>query len=668
MNTADTKRRIQQLAVEVNRHRTLYHTHDAPEISDAAYDELLRELTDLETRFPELADPNSPTRMVGGLVLEKFEKVQHEIPQWSFDNVFDYDGLVAWQNKIQRMLDGAQLGDFVLEEKIDGLKIILTYRGGQMTHAATRGDGQVGENITAAIKTLSNIPQKISLQDDLIVVGEAWISYTDFEKINTAQLARDEKTYANPRNLAAGTLRQLDTSVAALRNIQTFFYDVQLIGSQTHKTFPTQISKLSFLEKEKFGVNPRHFVVRITDEIQKVYDQLVRESETLQYAVDGLVIKLNDQNLSERLGYTSKAPRFAVAYKFPATQKTTKLLDITVQIGRTGALTPVAILDPILIDGSVVSRATLHNADEIARLDLHLGDTVVVEKSGDVIPKIVQSLPKLRPRGATPFNFLNKLAELGLVAQQDKTASGGDGTIWYLLDNNHDEIRIQKLIHFVSRNAMNIVGAGEQIVRLLFSQGLIKQPSDLFQLRREDLIGLEGFQEKSAENLIMAIEKSRDVELENFLFALGIRHLGEDSAHRIVANFGTLPKIREADREELSEVDGIGPRIAASLVQYFQDADEAAELDRLLGFIRFVKATPAPPTRQYLVGKNFVITGSFAEYSRHKLVEIIRARGGKVVSSISSKTDFLLAGENPGSKLARAKELGVQVISLDELL
>lgn len=653
----DARIRMQKLQESIERHARLYHEQDAPEISDEAYDTLLRELSMLEAQYPEHRDANSPTQRVGGAPLEKFTKVEHRRRQWSFDNVFDDDEFRAWDERIRRYLHTDVGVTYVAELKIDGLKVVLTYVDGALKQAATRGDGRIGEDITNNVRTIRSVPLKLTEPKSMTVVGEAWLPASELARINRERGAQNEPLFANTRNAAAGTLRQLDPKVAAARRLEFFAYDIDDGGALP----ATQSEELHLLEALGFTVEPN---AQCCDDVESVlaYHHTWKEKGRQQpYGVDGVVVKVNERDLQERLGYTAKAPRFGVAFKFPAEQVTTVVEDIVLQVGRTGVLTPVAHLRPVLVAGSVVSRATLHNEDEINRLDVRIGDTVIIQKAGDVIPDIVQVLTELRTGAEKRYVWPKRVA-----------ACGGDGSIervpgqaaWRCVVRGSLEQQKRVWAHFVSRKTFDVDGVGEKVVAQLLEQGLVSTFDDLFTLTVGDFLTLDGFAEKSAQQAVAAIARARKVTLPRLLFALSIDLVGEEVARLIAEHFKTIARVRAASAEKIEEIDGIGPKVAAAVYTWFADPMHAAMLDRLLKHTRIAKMEER--VSHVLSGKTFVITGSLQGMSRDEAKVRIRACGGKVVDSVSKHTDYLVAGEKPGSKLQKAHELKVQVLNEKE--
>lgn len=661
MIKGEAKKRIEELRAILEKHRVLYHVHDKPVISDEVYDSLMKELGTLEAQFPEFDSSVSPTHRVGGDPLSKFVKVTHAIKQWSFDNVFSFEELAAWEERNISILKKEGITKkptYVAEMKIDGLKVILTYKDGQLIQAATRGNGEVGEDITENMKTVRSIPLTLSDKVSFTVIGEAWIKKKDLEHINKDREKEGLALYANTRNLAAGTLRQLDPKIVAKRNIQLYAYDIE--GGN----YKTQEDELKALFSFGFLVNKDHKICRNLIEVQKFYD-LWKEKRSLQdYGIDGLVVKINERDLWDELGYTAKSPRGGIAYKFPAEEAATKLLAIHCQVGRTGAVTPVALLEPVLIAGSMVARATLHNEEEINRLDVRVGDTVSLRKAGDVIPEIFDVHTELRPKNAKKFVMPTHCPECGSKLVRE-TVGKSISAAWYCKNPDCPAKHLEGLIHFVSKKGMNIEGLGERIVEEFREIGLITNEVSIFRLRKEDIVGLEGFGEKSAENIISSIDTSRKPPLGKFLYALGIRHVGETTAKDIAKHFGTLANLRQATYDELISVEGIGEVVARSVEDYFKNPANQKLLDELLKEIQVEEEKKRAGSR--LKGLTFVITGSLPTLSREEAKELIEENGGKVTGSISKSTSYLLAGEGGGGKRDGAAKFKVKIISEETL-
>ncbi len=716
MNKQEAKNRIAKLSAEINKLRYEYHVLDKPDVTDVVYDSLTTELRELEEQFPDLRAVDSPTQKIGGKPLDKFQKVQHAVRQWSFDDVFSLKELVAWEEKVLRMvekLEGGQSGkgglgnvEYVAEIKIDGLKIILTYDRGIFVRGATRGDGVIGEDVTENLKTIYSLPLKLNQPVSGVFVGECFLSKSELARINREREKRGEALFANSRNAAAGSIRQLDPKIAASRKLDCFIYDIDLLEG---KYFPeTQTEELKLLKDLGFNVNKEARLCKSVAEIEEFYQDWIYKKDNQNYGIDGVVLKINSRKLQEALGYTGKSPRWGVAYKFPAEKVTTVVEDITVQVGRTGALTPLAHLRPVLVAGSTVSRATLHNEDEIKRLDIKIGDTVVIHKAGDVIPEIVEVLTGLRTGSEKKFH-MPKICPIcgGKVAREvlvedgprprgrgpSSDESGGPtlSAATYCLNKNCFAVEMEKLIHFVSKKGFNIDGMGDRIVEHLLSENLISDAAEIFELEKGDLEPLERFAEKSAQNLIEAIEASKKIAVEKFIFALGIRHVGEETAVLIARAINTeitnskiqTPnyKIQNLDDiikyfpgitvEDWTSIKGIGEKSAESLMVWFGDKNnlkvlekmEQAGVEVLMGE-KGVKGSKEGKAK--LLDKTIVLTGELESFTRDEAKDIIRREGGSVSSSVSKNTSFVLAGENPGSKHQKALQLGVKIINEKE--
>ena len=672
MNHCDPKKRIQELTQAIAHHAQMYHTHDTPEISDEAYDALVRELAELESAHPELKQQKTPTEQVGGKILEGFEKTTHLVPQWSYDNVFGFDELVRWDERNRKILEkinhptARSIWEYCLELKIDGLKIILTYEQGILKVGATRGDGSVGEAITENIKMIRSIPQVISEKRTMVVVGEVWMKKSDVESINEERKAAGLPLYANPRNLAAGTLRQLDTSIVASRDLQTFFYDFTILGHEDD--FETHRAELDYLRELGFSVNQETNIASSLGDVQQFVDWWTGKRNDQEYGIDGVVIKLNDTSLRNDLGYTAKSPRFGVAYKFPAEEVTTVVENIEIQVGRTGVLTPVAHLRAVLVAGSVVSRATLHNQDEIDRLDVRVGDTVILRKAGDIIPEILQVLRELRPEGAKKFRLPDTCPVCGAPAAPRTGGLGSDSVALYCTNRHCPAQSLENLIHFASKKAMNIVGMGEKIVEKLLNENLIKTPVDIYHLKKDDLENLEKFGDVSANNLLESIETSKHTTLAKFLFALGIHHIGEETADLIAQslvfnnNAELAEKMFGLSDEDLIKLNGIGDTVAESFIDYVNDPERKDVMLQLLNILEIKPQKNETKEKLKFSGMTFVLTGTLPTLSRDEAKEKIKALGGKVASSVSSKTDYVVVGDEPGSKYDEALKLGIKIL------
>ncbi len=656
----DVRDRYEKLAKTVDHYRYLYHVLDKPNITDESYDSLMQELISIEEQYPQLRTPTSPSQRVGGEPLAEFKKVKHEVRQWSFDDCFGSDGLKKWGEKVRRMIEKEpslknEKVEYCCELKIDGLKIILTYKNGNFVQGATRGDGEIGEDVTMNLKTIKSIPFILPKPLDVIVVGECWLSKKELKRINKEREKKGEQLFANTRNAAAGSIRQLDPKIAASRNLNSFIYDIDTIS----ETLPnTQDKELKLIADLGFKTNPNYEVFDSLEGVEKYYKHWSKNKEALDYGLDGIVIKINSRKIQEALGYTGKSPRWGIAYKFPAEQVTTVVEDIAFQVGRTGVITPVAHLRPVLVAGSTVSRATLHNEDEIKRLDVRIGDTVILQKAGDVIPDIVEVLKDLRSGKEKVFVFPKKI-----------DACGGDGSIeripgqaaWRCVNKNSFAQQKRKFYHFVSKKAFNMDGCGPKIIDVLLENGLIASYDDIFTLKRGDLLALPRFAEKSVDNLLTSIEKAREITLARFIVSLSIPQVGEETAIDLANNFTTLEKIRAVSKEELEKINGVGDIVGASVHEWFSDKDNSKLVDRLLKQVKIVKAPVSSLKNGKLKGLSFVITGTLS-MSRDEIKDKIRALGGDISESVSAKTSFVIAGESAGSKLDKAQKLGVKIL------
>lgn len=676
--------RAQSLATEILRHQTLYHTHDAPEISDEAYDSLVTELTQLQETYPVLREEYLTTARVGSVVLEAFQKVTHRQRQWSFDDVFDDDELASWMKKNQKLLEKSGVSQevtYVCELKIDGLKIIVTYSQGKLVRAATRGDGTVGEDITENIRAVESIPKTLSQPVDVTVVGEAWLSRDQLVKINEQRSKAGQATFANPRNAAAGSLRQLDTAVTRSRNLEAFFYEIdELSGDGLAEEFISQQEVLQRIQALGLPTNPHQTLCYTEQDIEQYYQHWASERSKVLYDLDGIVIKINERTTQKLLGYTAKAPRFGVAYKFPAEQATSVLREVTWQVGRTGALTPVANIVPTRIAGTVVSRATLHNPDEITRLGVRLGDTLVIQKAGDIIPEVVSVVLGLRSGNETHISIPKKCPVCKSTVERGETLSDETASIFCM--NTECSARKQAgLRHAVSRKALNIDGLGGKTGEQLLESGLVSDIADVYALTFADVVALPRFAEKSAENLVAAIEAAKHIPAERFLFALGLRFIGQETAELLVrfvqqremltgevtpADFlGHLKNITQADWEA---IDGVGQRVAESITQFVATKEQLDFFKRLteLG-VRLMFMSPKTGT-QVFANQTFVLTGELPSFTREEATAMIKDNGGSVTSSVSKKTSYVLAGDKPGSKLAKAVALGVPILTESDFI
>ena len=681
MEGSQVKARIVQLTQEVNHHRKLYHTHDVPEISDEAYDSLYRELEQLERSFPAFRLPTSPTLRVGDEPRKIFRKVRHSMRQWSFDDVFDGSELQAWDERLRRLLE-KETGkafptlEYVAELKIDGLKIVLTYEDGVLVQGATRGNGEIGEAVTENLRTIQTVPLELGRPLSLVAIGEAWLSKEELTRINSERSKQHEPLFANPRNAAAGSIRQLDSRVTAKRKLSAFIYDLDSLEGE--KLPATQFEELEFLQKIGFAVNPHAKVCPTLDAVEQYYEEWKEKRESLPYALDGIVIKVNDVSLHSVLGYTGKSPRFGVAYKFPAEEGTSRVEMISIQIGRTGVLTPVAHLTPVTLAGTVVSRATLHNLDEIERLDVRVGDTVIVRKAGDIIPEVVSVLTTLRTGDEKPFTMPKTCPKCGTAVSREvigeRRGTKEYSAAVYCPNPACFGKEREAIIHAVSRKGLDIVGLGEKIVEQLMNEGLITDLADIYELTVGDLEPLNRFAEKSAEKLVQAIESRKKISLERLLFALGIRHIGEETAELIARHVALKKKEKTifpttllrffgtTSRDEWQAVKGIGDKSADSLVCWSQDKRVVKLFERLDEVGLRIELPAIDDTPGKFAGLTFVLTGELERFTRDEAKRRIKELGGSVASSVSRKTNFVVVGSDPGSKYETAKELGVPIL------
>ena len=647
------EKQVQKLKATIERQNRLYYLEDAPEIPDAEYDALLRELEALEAAHPELRTPDSPTQRVGATPQAQFAEVRHRTPMLSIGNAFDEDEVRAFDKRMREALALDKV-EYAVEPKFDGLAVSLTYRGGLLVQGATRGDGATGEDVTANLRTVHSIPLKVS--QDLEVRGEVLMYRRDFEALNQRQRQAEQKEYVNPRNAAAGAIRQLDPRITASRRLRFFAY--ALVSESTSGTHSAALDRL---EKLGFPVCEERDVVPDVECLLKYYAKIGRLRDKLPYAIDGVVYKVNRLDWQERIGFVSRAPRFALAHKYPAEEQTTEVLGIEVQVGRTGALTPVARLKPVFVGGVTVTNATLHNESELRRKDVRIGDIVIVRRAGDVIPEVVSVRIEDRPMVTRVFNMPAKCPVCGsaVVKNEDEAVHRCSGGLFCPAQ------RKQALLHFASRRAMNIEGLGERIVDQLVDKELVHTPADLYKLSMEQLADLERMAEKSAANLVAELERSRDTTLERLIYALGIRNVGETTARDLARHFGDLDPLEKATEEQLLQVSDVGPVVARSIRQFFDEPHNRQALQDLVARgVRWAAVEPAPRTRGPV--KSFVLTGKFSGMTRDEARARIEAKGHKVAGSVSKKTDFVVAGEDAGSKLDKARALGVTILQEKE--
>lgn len=666
MTKDQAKTRIAKLRKEIDHHRYLYHVLDRPEISDAALDSLKHELQELEDEFPDLITPDSPTQRVGGRPLDKFRKVKHETPMLSLTDAFQNQEFLDWVQRIQKLVPAEKL-DFYAEVKMDGLAVSLIYKNGLLVQGATRGDGMTGEEITQNLKTIEAIPLRIEIgrlpkasqakAKEVEVRGEVYMTKEALAKLNAAQKKKNSQIFANPRNAAAGSLRQLDSKITASRKLNFYAYDlVSDLGQKTHEESHSLIKLLGL------PVNLHNQYCPTAEKVIEYHNKLGKLREKFSYLSDGIVVNVNNIQTFKKLGVVGKAPRGAIAFKYPAEQATTKVEEIQVQVGRTGVLTPVAHLAPVKVAGSTIARATLHNLDEIQRLGVRIGDTVIIQKAGDVIPDVVRVLERLRTGGEKKWQMPKKCPACGSAVVKKS------GEVAYYCSNKKCFGQSkERLYHFVSKKAFDIDGLGPKIIDQLWESDLVKGPADIFSLNERDLGSLERFAEKSAANLIEAIQQGRKISLERFIYALGIRQVGEETAFDLARRFGTVEKLAKASLGELNKIHDIGEVVAQSIYDYFQDPRHLKLIERLIKNGVVIESRGAARV-QTLAGKTFVLTGSLSAMTRDEAKSRIRDLGGDVSSSVSQNTDFVMAGAEPGSKYDKAKKLGIKIIDEKEFL
>jgi len=654
----NVEKRIGKLRQAIERHNRLYYVEDAPEITDAEYDALFRELQALEAEHPELRSADSPTQRVGGAPLAEFGAVRHRTPMLSIANAFEEEDVRAFDRRVCQGV-GADGVEYATEPKLDGLAVSLVYRDGALVQGATRGDGTSGEDVTANLRTVRSIPLRIRAKS-LEVRGEVLMYRRDFDALNQRQREAGQKEYVNPRNAAAGAVRQLDSRITASRPLRFFAY---AIAHADRVDWKTQAQALERLEALGFAVCGERDVVEGASGLLQYYRRIGRLRDKLPYAIDGVVYKVNRLDWQERLGFVSRAPRFALAHKYPAEEQTTEVLGIEVQVGRTGALTPVAKLKPVFVGGVTVTNATLHNESELRRKDVRVGDTVVVRRAGDVIPEVVAVRNELRPHHAREFHMPEKCPVCGsaVVKNEDEAVHRCSGGLYCPAQ------RKQALLHFASRRAMNIEGLGERLVDQLVDRGLVSHPAELYQLTPRALESLERMGEKSAANLVAELERSRESSLERLIYALGIRNVGESTARDLARHFGDLEPLARAAEEELAQVPDVGPVVARSIRQFFDEPHNRQVIRELVRRgVRWQKLAPAP--RPPGPVKSFVLTGTLSGMTRGEARAAIEAKGHKVAGSVSKKTDYVVAGQEAGSKLERARALGVAVLEEKEFI
>ncbi|RJR14054.1 NAD-dependent DNA ligase LigA [Candidatus Parcubacteria bacterium] len=661
----DAQERYRKLVGTINHYRTAYHVYDREEISQQALDSLKHELTELEEKYPELIAPDSPSQRVAGKPLPQFKKVRHKVPQWSFNDAFTPEEVREFDERVKRFLKpvfGSVEPTYVCELKIDGLKIVLTYEKGILRTAATRGDGSVGEDVTHNIKTIESVPLSLSRPIDIVVEGEVWMSSYGLEELNKRRKKEGEPLFANPRNAAAGSIRQLDPKIAASRKLDVFIYEV----AETSERFPTtQAEELEYLRELGFKVNPNHVLAQNIDEAIEYWEKWKQKGRHQEYWIDGVVLKVNEKKYEEQLGYTGKGPRFTIAFKFPAEQVTTIIEGIVLQVGRTGVLTPVAHLKPVAVAGTIVSRATLHNEDEIKRLDVRIGDTVILQKAGDVIPDIVSVVIELRPKTARPYQWPTTVPECGEDGRIERIPGQA---AWRCVNKDSFAVVRRRFHNFVGKHALNIEGFGPRTIDQLLEKGLVQHYHELFTLKEGDLLTLEGFADISAKKIVDAIQKARRVELSKLLVGLSIPQVGEETAILLAKKFKTLDAIASASIPELEEIEGIGPIVAKEVHEWFQLKRHKEQVAHLKKVLHIEKPADDAHTGKKLAGKSYVLTGTLSAMSRDEAKAALRSLGADISESVSKKTTAVIAGESPGSKIDKARALGVTVLTEREFL
>ncbi|WP_453991980.1 NAD-dependent DNA ligase LigA [Bacillus nitroreducens] len=663
MEKMSAEARVHELHELLNQYNYEYHVLDKPSVPDAEYDRLMQELIQLEEEFPELKTGDSPTVRVGGQVLESFQKVEHRIPMLSLGNAFNEQDLRDFDRRARQAVGDSI--SYVCELKIDGLAVSLRYEQGRFVQGSTRGDGEIGEDITVNLKTIRSIPLRLKKPVDIEVRGEVYMPRSSFEKLNEARLQNEEEPFANPRNAAAGSLRQLDPKIAASRNLDIFLYsiaDTRNLGVDSHS------EGLDLLDEVGFKTNRERRKCNTIEEVLDYIEEWTVKRPSLAYDIDGIVIKVDSFDQQDELGFTAKSPRWAIAYKFPAEEVVTKLIDIELSVGRTGVITPTAILEPVRVAGTTVQRASLHNEDLIREKDIRIGDSVVVKKAGDIIPEVVNVLVDKRTGEESEFFMPTHCPE----CESELVRLEGEVALRCINPKCPAQIR-EGMIHFVSRNAMNIDGLGEKVISQLFDEKLISDVADLYTLTKEQLLKLERMGEKSTDNLLSAIEASKSNSLEKLLFGLGIRHVGAKAAKTLAQHFETMDRLQVATREQLTAIDEIGEKMADAIVTYFELPDVQDLLNELRQYginmeYKGPKLISVEDSDSYFAGKTIVLTGKLEQLTRNEAKAEIEALGGKVTGSVSKSTDLLIAGEAAGSKLAKAEQLQIEIWDEDRLV
>lgn len=668
--TPEVKQRVQQLRQKVQEASYAYYVLDNPIMEDAVYDRLYRQLQELETQYPELLSPDSPTQRVGERPATQFSSVKHNIPLYSLENAFNTDEFAVWQERWRRLKPEINSFEYVCELKIDGSALALTYENGVLLRGATRGDGVTGEEITQNVRTIRSIPLRLNLENPpprVEVRGEAFLALDVFAQINREREQAGEQLFANPRNAAAGTLRQLDSRIVAKRRLDFFAYTLHIPGRDDADVAQTQWDSLELLQKMGFRVNPNRKVCRSLEEVREYYEYWDTERLNLPYMTDGVVVKLNSLKLQEQLGFTQKFPRWAVALKYAAEEAPTRVEFISVNVGRTGALTPLAELTPVQLAGTTVSRATLHNIDYVRSLDIRVGDTVIIHKAGEIIPEVVRVLAELRPSGTKPFEMPTCCPVCNQQVVKLQTEA-----VTRCVNASCQAILKGALVHWASRDALDINGLGEKLVQQMVDRGVVQSVADLYDLTVEKLLTLERMGKKLAEKLVSAIDRSKTQPWSRVLYGLGIRHVGSVNAQTLTQKFTKVEQLADASAASIEGVYGIGPEIAQSVYQWFRVPANQTLIQRLetagLQFASQDAISSPSSTADKLSGKTFVITGTLPTLKRDEAKELIQNAGGKVTNSVSSKTDYLVVGEDAGSKLQKAEDLGITLLSEAELL
>ena len=660
MDKKQAEKRIKELRKQVEYHAKRYYDDDNPEITDFEYDMMMLELRTLESQFPELITKDSLTQKVGGTVKEGFQKVEHEVPLQSLQDVFDFDEIEAFDERVKKQAEenGIENPQYVVETKIDGLSAALEYVDGKFVRGATRGNGLVGEDVTENLKTIKTIPQELSEKINITVRGEVFISKKDFEEMNQEREENEEELFANARNAAAGSLRQLDSKITKNRPLDIYIFNVQKIEG---KEFNSHYEELEYLRKLGFNVNPVLIPCKDTEEVIKAIQKIGEDRENLTFGIDGAVVKVDDLNLRKIMGTTSKVPKWAIAYKYPPERKETILKDITFQVGRTGVITPMAILEPVKVAGSTISKTTLHNEDFVKEKGLKIGDRVIIQKAGDVIPEIVEAVVSKRTGEEKDFEMPKVCPVCGAEAVREE----GEAAVRCTGIECPAKL-YRNLVHFVSREAMNIDGLGENIIGVLLEKKMISNIADIYDLKLNDIASLKKNGKKFAQNLIDSINASKENDLYRLITAFGIRHVGVKAAKILAKTYNNIDNLAEADVENLSQVEDIGPIVANSIREFFEQEQTKDLISRLKQAGVNTQRLKEDDEDERFTGKTFVLTGSLENFSREEASNIIEKFGGKTSSSVSKKTSYVLAGEDAGSKLTKAQNLGVTIITEQE--